>query len=57
MKIYSSNFNYVNLFYNPENKNQNNNILNESQKEFVDKSTSTEYNEMYYEEKKKEKKI
>ena len=57
MKIYSSNFNYVNLFYNSDNKNQNNNILNEAQKEFVDKSTSTEYNEMYYEENKKDDKL
>ena len=57
MKIYSSNFNNINLFYNPDNKNQNNNIFNEAQKEFVDKSTSTEYNEMYYEENKKDDKL
>lgn len=56
-KAIHSNINNINLSFYPENENQNDIQFNENQKEFVDKSTSTEYNGMYYEENKKDDKI
>jgi hypothetical protein len=50
MKICTSTINNINLFFNADNGNQNDNQSNEAKKEFVDKSTSTDYNQMYYEE-------
>ena len=50
MKICTSNINNINLFFNADNGNQSDIQSNEVRKEFVDKSTSTDYNEMYYEE-------
>ena len=50
MNICTSNINNINLFFNAYNENQSDNQSNEVKKEFVDKSTSTDYNERYYEE-------
>lgn len=51
-----SSFNNIYLISNPNNENQNN-LSNDVKKEYIDKSTSTEYNEMYYEENKKDDKL
>ena len=57
MKFCPSNYNNINLSFSSDNKNQNDSQYNEDKKEFVDKSTSTEYNKMYYEENKKDDKL
>lgn len=57
MNIYQPKINNINLFLNPKIDNHSDNQSIEDTKEYVNKSTSTEYNSRYYEENKIDDKL